>query len=195
MARYGECKHKTKETEIDVKLNLDGTGNVMIETGIPFFDHMLELLFRHALIDVEIRAKGDLEVDSHHTVEDTGIAIGGAISSALGEKKGITRFGWSLIPMDESLAEVAIDISGRPFLAYEVSTEPEPLGNFDPHLSKDFFTALSNSSRITAHINLRTGGSVHHSLEAVFKAFGRALKMAVEIDPRVSGIPSTKGVI
>ncbi len=195
LARYGECRRKTKETEINVKLNLDGAGNVMIETGIPFFDHMLELLFKHALIDAEVKAKGDLEVDYHHTVEDTGIAIGEAINDALGEKKGITRFGWSLVPMDESLAEVAIDVSGRPFLAYKVNTEPEPVGNFDPRLSKDFFTALSNNSRITVHINLRSGGSVHHSLEAVFKAFGRALKMAVEIDPRILGIPSTKGAI
>jgi len=195
LARYGECQRKTRETEIFVKLDLDGSGSVKVETGIPFFDHMLELLFRHSLIDAEIRAKGDLEIDSHHTVEDTGLTIGEALDSALGVRMGLRRFGSSLVPMDESLAEVAIDISGRPYLSYCVNIEPEPLSTFDPYLAKDFFTALTNSAGITAHINLRAAGSVHHSLEAVFKAFARALKMAVEIDPRVTGIPSTKGVI
>jgi imidazoleglycerol-phosphate dehydratase len=191
--RKGECVRKTRETEISVSLDLDGSGDVVVSTGLPFFDHMLELMFRHALIDLRLGASGDLDVDGHHTVEDTGLAIGSALSQAVGDKKNTTRFGAALIPMDECLAEVALDMSGRPFLAYMVPLDSEPLGNFDPALARDFFQGMVNEAEVTMHIGLRAGGGVHHSLEAVFKAAGRALKEAVSLDPRVGGIPSTKG--
>lgn len=193
MQRKGECVRKTRETVISVSLDLDGDGDVAISTGLPFFDHMLELMFRHALIDLNLEASGDLDVDGHHTVEDTGLAIGSALSNALGDKKSITRFGAALVPMDECLAEVALDISGRPYLHYAVPLEPEPLGNFDPALARDFFQGMVNEAEVTIHVGLRSGGGVHHSLEAVFKAAGRALKEAVALDPRVKNIPSTKG--
>lgn len=195
MARTGRCERNTTETRISVSCNLDGDGTVGAQTGLPFFDHMLELMFRHALIDLSLVASGDLEVDGHHTVEDTGLAIGEALTEALGDRQGITRFGASLVPMDESLARVAIDISGRPYLAYGVELEPEPLGNFEPALSRDFFQSLVNRTAMTAHVDLLRGESVHHGLEAVFKAVGRALKVAVSLDSRVGGVPSTKGVI
>jgi imidazoleglycerol-phosphate dehydratase len=191
--RTGECERKTRETVITASLDLDGDGTTSISTGLPFFDHMLELMFRHALIDLRLDAQGDLDVDGHHTVEDTGLAVGGALEVALGDKVGITRFGWGLVPMDECLAEVAIDISGRPHLTYSVELEPEPLGNFDPSLARDFFQGMANEAELTMHVDLRRGGGVHHSLEAVFKAAGRSLKAAVAIDPRVGGVPSTKG--
>ena len=195
MPRNGSCKRKTKETTISADIDLDGEGTTSISTGLPFFDHMLELMFRHALVDIELKASGDLQVDSHHTVEDTGLAIGTALEEALGDKKGISRFGAALVPMDECLAEVAMDISGRPYLSYTVAVEPEPLGNFEPALARDFFQALSNEAGITLHIELRRADGVHHGLEAVFKAVGRALKQAVSLDPRVKDIPSTKGTI
>jgi imidazoleglycerol-phosphate dehydratase len=162
---------------------------------MPFFDHMLELMFRHAIIDLSLEAKGDLEVDGHHTVEDTGLAIGEALLKSLGDKKGLTRFGSSLVPMDECIAEAAIDISGRPYLYYKVELEQEPLGNFEPALARDFFQALVNQMSVTVHLELRRGDSVHHGLESIFKAFGRALKDAVAIDPRVKQVPSTKGTL
>jgi imidazoleglycerol-phosphate dehydratase len=193
--RKGECVRKTRETVISVSLDLDGSGDVTVSTGIPFFDHMLELMFRHALIDLRLEASGDLDVDGHHTVEDTGLAVGSALSDALGDKKNLTRFGAALVPMDECLAEVALDISGRPYLAYKVPLEAEPLGNFDPALAKDFFQGMVNEAEITMHVDLRVSGGVHHSLEAVFKAAGRALKAALSLDPRVGGIPSTKGTL
>lgn len=195
MNRVSDYQRTTSETSIQVSMNLDGSGLSEVTTGLPFFDHMLELMFRHALFDFGISVQGDLEVDGHHTVEDTGIAIGKALSDALGDKKGITRFASLAVPMDESLAEVVMDISGRPYLAWDVSLEPEPLGNFDPELARDFFQSLVNESRITLHIGLRKAGGNHHSLEAIFKAFGRALKQAVSIDPRVTGVPSTKGML
>ncbi|HEY5526151.1 MAG TPA: imidazoleglycerol-phosphate dehydratase HisB [Candidatus Anoxymicrobiaceae bacterium] len=195
MQRQGECERATKETSLFVSIDLDGSGAASISTGLPFFDHMLELMFRHALIDIKLEAKGDLQVDGHHTVEDTGLAIGEALVDALGDKSGITRFASSLLPMDECLAEVAIDISGRPYLSYKVDLEPEPLGNFEPGLARDFFQAVVNQAGMTVHIELRSGGSVHHALESVFKGFGRALKGAISMDPRVKDIPSTKGVL
>ncbi len=193
--RKGEFERRTKETAIFVELDLDGSGETDVSTGLPFFDHMLELMFRHALIDLVLKATGDLEVDGHHTVEDTGLAVGEAVSTALGDRKGIARFGSSLVPMDECLAEVALDISGRPHLTYLVEIAPEPLGNFDPTLARDFFQGLANSAGLTLHIELRRCSGVHHGLEAVFKAAGRALKQAVALDPRVGGIPSTKGTL
>ncbi|MDD5748300.1 MAG: imidazoleglycerol-phosphate dehydratase HisB [Actinomycetota bacterium] len=195
LARSAQCERKTIETRIFVKLNLDGNGEVIVSTGIPFFDHMLELMCHHALLDAEIKASGDLEVDSHHTVEDTGIVIGNCLAKALGDKSGINRFGLAIVPMDECLAECVIDISGRPYLFYKADISKEPQGNFDPALTEDFFRSLVNQVGITAHIELRRTGSVHHSLEAIFKAFGRALKQAVDFDPRVKGVPSTKGII
>jgi imidazoleglycerol-phosphate dehydratase len=195
LTRVGECERKTKETAIKARLDLDGVGKAAISSGLPFFDHMLELMFRHALIDIELTANGDIEVDGHHTVEDTGLALGAALDKALGDRRGITRFGYSLVPMDESLAEAAIDISGRPFLHYGVEMEPEPLGNFEPALARDFFVALVNQAGLTLHVELKRAGGVHHGLEAVFKAVGRALKMAVGIDPRIQDVPSTKGTI
>ena len=195
MQRKGECVRKTRETVISVSLDLDGDGDVAISTGLPFFDHMLELMFRHALIDLNLEASGDLDVDGHHTVEDTGLAIGFALSNALGDKKSITRFGSALVPMDECLAEVALDISGRPYLYYAVPLEQELIEKFDSTLAKDFFLSMVNEAKLTMHVDLRSGGGVHHSLEAIFKAAGRALKEAVAIDPRVGGIPSTKGTL
>ena len=195
LSRRGECERKTRETSIRVSLYVDGDGTAEISTGLPFFDHMLELMFRHALVDVTLNASGDLEVDGHHTVEDTGLAIGEALGAALGDKKGLTRFGWSLVPMDECLSEVALDISGRPCLCWNVELAPEPLGNFEPSLAGDFFQALCNRTGMTLHVELRRGGGVHHALESVFKAVGRALKSALAIDPRVKDVPSTKGVI
>lgn len=193
MSRKAERTRQTKETTIRAAVDLDGAGEVAVSTGLPFFDHMLELMFRHALVDLRLDARGDLEVDGHHTVEDTGLLLGDALAEALGDKKGITRFGSSLVPMDECLAETAIDISGRPYLSYCVELEPEPLGNFEPALARDFFQALVNQAAITLHIELRRGGGVHHGLEAVFKSAGRALKQAVAFDPRVKDVPSTKG--
>lgn len=195
MQRQGECERNTSETTIYVSIDLDGSGATEISTGLPFFDHMLELMFRHALIDIKLEASGDLEVDGHHTVEDTGLAIGEALTLALEDKAGLTRFGSSLVPMDECLTEVAFDISGRPYLSYKVDLEPEPLGNFEPFLARDFFQALANAANLTLHIELRSGGGVHHALESVFKAVGRALKVAVSLDPRVKDVPSTKGVL
>lgn len=195
MSRKGRSERKTRETDITVALDLDGKGTTSISTGLPFFDHMLELMFRHAFIDLELSAAGDLEVDGHHTVEDTGIAIGGALLEALGDKKGITRFGFSLVPMDECLAEVALDISGRPLLVYNVELTTEPMGNFDPSLARDFLGGLVNEAGLTLHIELKRGDGVHHGLESVFKAVGRALKMAVQHDPRSNDVPSTKGTL
>lgn len=193
MERRSSAQRNTKETDISVEMNLDGNGIAEIDTGLPFFDHMLILMCRHALIDIKMMAKGDLEVDGHHTVEDVGLVFGSTLKEALGEKEGITRYGWSLVPMDESLARVSMDISGRPFLDYRIDLETEPLGNFDPSLAEDFFQSLVNEAAVTLHIKLIYGKGMHHGLEAVFKAVGRALRQAVQIDPREKGIPSTKG--
>lgn len=195
MSRKGRSERKTRETDIVVNLDLDGKGSTEIATGLPFFDHMLELMFRHAMVNIEIEARGDLEVDGHHTVEDTGLATGKALKEALGDKRGINRFGSSLVPMDECLSEVAVDVSGRPLLVYVVELAPEPLGNFDPELARDFFTGMVNEAGLTLHITLKQSGGVHHGLESVFKAVGRALRTAVEPDPRSNEIPSTKGTL
>jgi len=195
VTRQGECERNTRETSIYVLIDLDGSGAVSVSTGLPFFDHMLELMFKHALIDIKLEATGDLQVDGHHTVEDTGLAIGEALAKAMGDKTGLTRFASSLVPMDECLAEVAVDISGRPYLSYKVNIEPEPLGNFEPGLARDFFQAVVNQAGLTLHIELRSGVGVHHALESIFKGAGRTLKTALSIDPRVKDVPSTKGVL
>ena len=192
--RSAEIARATSETEILVSLDLDGSGQTNIATGIGFLDHMLTALARHALLDLDVRAKGDLHIDDHHTTEDVGIVLGQAIRAALGDKRGISRFGQSLLPMDEALAEAAIDISGRPFLAWSVRFETPKIGTFDTELVEEFFRAFAFNAGITLHVTLKAGSNAHHVAEACFKAVARALRMAVEPDPRAAGaIPSTKG--
>jgi imidazoleglycerol-phosphate dehydratase len=196
MKRKATIDRKTKETEIKLELDLDGTGISKIKTGIPFLDHMLSLTAAHGFLDIEISAKGDIEIDDHHTMEDLGICMGMALKEALGEKKGIRRFGQATIPMDESLVRVAIDISNRPFLAYRVLPSESRTGRFDINLIEDFFRALVNHSGLTMHVDLISGRDAHHIAESVFKAFGRALDMAVQMEKRSQGtIPSTKGLL
>lgn len=194
MFRKASIERRTRETDIKIELKIDGSGKFDIKTDVPFLDHMLSLFTRHGVFDLKIRAKGDTEVDYHHTVEDIGIILGDAIKKALKDMKGIRRYGEALIPMDETLATVSIDISGRPYLIYnvELPKRAKPK-DFDPGLVEDFFRALVNHAGITLHINLLYGRDTHHILEAIFKAFGRALDQATMIDPRIKGIPSTKG--
>jgi imidazoleglycerol-phosphate dehydratase len=197
MARKAKVARKTKETDIKIGINLDGKGNYKVNTSIPFIDHMLSLMSRHGHIDMDIQAKGDIEVDYHHLVEDIGIVLGEAIQKALGKKLRIKRYGESVTPMDESLAQVAIDLSGRPYLVYKVRT---PRGSTQIHslgisLFEDFFRALSNNAGMNLHIIVQYGRDPHHIVEAIFKGFGRALRSAVEVHPRAKGIPSTKGTL
>jgi imidazoleglycerol-phosphate dehydratase len=191
--RSASRQRETAETSISVDLVLDGSGAGDIDTGIPFFDHMLVLLAKHSLFDLTIRARGDLAVDFHHTVEDTGIVLGEALGAALSTKKGIRRYGWARIPMDETLAQVAIDLSGRPFLEFRVPSETSPIGSFDFGLVEEFSRALAMSSAMTLHVEVEYGKNNHHIAEAIFKALARALDMACQIDPRVTGVPSSKG--
>ena len=194
--RTGEVERTTKETAIRVSVDLDGTGVAKVATGVGFFDHMLEQLGRHSLIDLTIDAEGDLHVDSHHTVEDVGIALGTALTRALGDKRGIRRYGWAAVPMEEALVLVALDLSGRPFLAFDAAVPAERIGNYDPDLTEEFFMALTRSAGITLHIRLLSGRNSHHIVEGVFKAVARALRVAVEVDPRAAGdVPSTKGIL
>lgn len=194
--RTAKVERKTKETDISVSINLDGSGTSNIRTTIPFLDHMLTLMSRHGLIDMRIKAKGDTDVDYHHTVEDLGIVLGKAVKQALGDMKGITRYGEATIPMDESLASVVLDISGRPYLVYNVVfPKRSKLRQFDPDLVEDFLQAFVNKSEMTLHVSTPYGRNTHHIIEAVFKALGRALRQAVTIDPRVKGVPSTKKMI
>ena len=192
--RKSSIKRKTTETNIKINFSIDGKGKGSINTQMPFLDHMLTLFTRHGLFDLYIDASGDLEVDYHHTVEDIGIVMGQAITEAVGEKKGIKRYGSADIPMDETLASVALDLSGRPYLVYNVSLPRKVrIKEFDPDLIEDFFQAIVNNSGVTLHINLQYGRNIHHIFEAIFKAFGRALDEATTIDSRISGVPSTKG--
>ena len=184
---------KTKETDIQVTLNLDGSGISHIETGIGFFDHMLNSFARHGLFDLTVDVKGDLEVDSHHTIEDTGIVLGQAIAAALGEKKGIKRYGSFLLPMDETLAMCAVDLSGRPYLNYQAEFTVEKLGTLDTEMIREFFYAVSYSAAMNLHLKIVDGGNNHHMAEALFKAFGKALDMATMEEPRMNGVWSTKG--
>jgi len=193
--RIASIERKTKETDIRLSLNLDGTGKSELASGIPFFDHMLEQISRHGLIDLTIDCKGDLEIDAHHTVEDIGICLGEALRDALGDKAGIVRYGHAYVPLDEALSRVVLDLSGRPGLEYHVDFPKERVGDFDVDLFKEFFQAVCNHGRITLHIDTLRGANNHHIIETVFKALGRALRMAVEADPRQSGIPSTKGAL
>ncbi|TMV74193.1 imidazoleglycerol-phosphate dehydratase HisB [Thioclava sp. BHET1] len=194
--RKAEITRKTAETEISVALDLDGTGRFDMQTGAGFFDHMLDQLARHSLIDMTIRAKGDLHIDDHHTVEDTGIAIGQALSRALGDKRGIRRYGSCLLPMDDALVRAALDLSGRPYLVWNVTCPSPKIGTFDTELLREFFQALATHGGITLHIDALHGLNSHHIAEAAFKAVARALREAVEIDPRKADeIPSTKGAL
>lgn len=194
--RTAEITRNTKETQIRVAINLDGTGAQSIDTGVPFLDHMLDQIARHGLIDLDIKASGDLHIDDHHTVEDVGIALGQALAQACGDKAGIRRYGHAYVPLDEALSRVVIDLSGRPMLTFEVPYTRARVGNFDVDLSREFFQGLVNNAWMTLHIDNLRGINAHHQCETVFKAFGRALRMAVEHDPRQAGaIPSTKGVL
>ncbi|MHB8781358.1 MAG: imidazoleglycerol-phosphate dehydratase HisB [Candidatus Geothermincolia bacterium] len=195
MTRTASVDRKTKETSISLKLDLDGSGAASVKTGISFLDHMLTLLARHALIDLELEASGDLEVDQHHTVEDIGITLGQALKQALGDKAGINRYGFALLPMDEALCMVAMDLSGRSFCAYRVDLELQLLTDFDPSTTEEFLRALANEAALTLHVNALEGSNGHHILESIFKGLGRALRMAVEKDPRSADIPSTKGTL
>jgi imidazoleglycerol-phosphate dehydratase len=193
--RKAEEKRKTKETDVVLRLNLDGSGKHSIKTGIPFFDHMLSLLAYHSRMDLSLKAKGDIGVDAHHTVEDVGICLGDGIRKAVGEAKGIQRYGMATIPMDESLVTVAMDFSMRSCLVFQMKLRRTKIGTFDPELVEEFFKALCNHARITLHINLLYGRNSHHMVEAVFKGFGRALREAVSFDERAPQIPSTKGIL
>ncbi|OWU80580.1 imidazoleglycerol-phosphate dehydratase HisB [Phaeobacter sp. 22II1-1F12B] len=194
--RRAEIKRKTAETEISVKINLDGTGTYDNRTGVGFFDHMLDQLARHSLIDMEISAKGDLHIDDHHTVEDTGIALGQALSQALGDKRGIRRYGECHLPMDEALVRCALDLSGRAYLSWGVDMPTPKIGAFDTELVREFFQALSGNGGITLHVDRIHGFNSHHIAEAAFKSVARALRLAVEQDPRKSdAVPSTKGTL
>jgi imidazoleglycerol-phosphate dehydratase len=195
MIRTATIRRSTRETQIELALDLDGTGASQIATGVGFFDHMLDLLTRHGLLDLRVAAKGDLDIDPHHTVEDVGIVLGQAISQALGEKAGIHRYGWAEIPMDESLARVAIDLSGRAAFVFNVRFTGPLIGSFPVELIEEFFKSVANEAKINLHINLAYGSNNHHIAEAIFKAFARALKQAAANDPRQRGVPSTKGTL
>jgi imidazoleglycerol-phosphate dehydratase len=191
--RKGKVQRKTTETDVSVEINLDGKGEGSIATEVPFLDHMLNLFARHGLIDLTIRSRGDIAIDDHHLVEDVGICVGQAVKKALGERKGISRYGSAEIPMDESLCRVAMDLSGRPYLIWHAEVGERRIGEFDPTLLREFFKSFSDHSGITLHINLMYGTNNHHMAEAIFKAFARAFREAVAMDTHVKGVPSTKG--
>ena len=191
--RIAEEKRATKETDISLSLNIDGRGNYQVETGIGFFNHMLEGFARHGFFDLEVKAKGDVEVDSHHTIEDTGIVLGTAIKNALGDKKGIRRYGSCILPMDETLVLCALDLSGRPYFSFEVTFTADSVGGMDTEMVKEFFYALSYAAGMNLHMKILDGGNNHHMIEALFKAFAKALDKATVKDPRITDILSTKG--
>ena len=192
--RTAEIVRNTNETQIRVAINLDGTGRQNLNTGVPFLDHMLDQIVRHGLIDIDIEARGDLHIDGHHTVEDVGITLGQAVAKAIGDKKGIRRYGHAYVPLDEALSRVVIDFSGRPGIEFHVPFKRSMIGTFDVDLTHEFFQGFVNHALVTLHIDNLRGENAHHQCETVFKAFGRALRMAIEMDPRAAGtIPSTKG--
>lgn len=194
--RQTRVERNTKETQITVAVNLDGSGKLVVDTGLPFLDHMLDQIARHGLIDLDIKAIGDLAIDAHHTVEDIGITLGQAFAKALGDKKGIRRYGHAYVPLDEALSRVVVDFSGRPGLEYHVQFVKGTVGNFDVDLFHEFFQGFVNHALVTLHIDNLRGQNAHHQIETIFKAFGRALRMAMEFDPRaLQSIPSTKGVL
>lgn len=196
MARTAEVIRNTNETQIRVAVDLDGTGRQNLNTGVPFLDHMLDQIARHGLIDLDIEAKGDLHIDAHHTVEDVGITLGQAIAKAIGDKKGIRRYGHAYVPLDEALSRVVIDFSGRPGIEFHVPFKRAMIGAFDVDLTHEFFQGFVNHALVTLHVDNLRGENAHHQCETVFKAFGRALRMATELDPRAAGtIPSTKGCL
>jgi len=195
MERKAQISRKTGETDIKLTVNLDGSGKSNINTGVGFLDHMLDLFTRHGLFDLEVSAKGDLHVDAHHTVEDVGIVLGQAIKEAFGDKKSIRRYGSCFVPMDESLALVALDLSGRPFLVFDVNLPAQKLGIMETELIEEFFRAVAFNAGMNLHIKLFYGNNTHHIIEAIFKAFGRALDQAVFIDDRIEGVMSTKGLL
>jgi len=195
MTRTANITRRTGETDIEVSLTLDGGGAGSRETGVGFLDHMLDLLARHAHIDLDVRSSGDLQTGAHHTVEDTALALGQALDAALGEREGVTRYGTATIPMDEARATCAIDVSGRPFTLFEADLPPGATGGFDHELAEEFFRALANASKLTVHLRVETGSNAHHMIEAAFKAFARALRQAVSLDPSETGVPSTKGTL
>ncbi len=193
MGRTGTVERKTKETEIIVSVDIEGSGKAEIETGMPFFNHMLDSFSRHGLFDIKLQAKGDLDVDFHHTVEDVGLALGEAFKKALGDKHGIRRFGEASCPLDETLAKVVIDLSGRPYLSYNVKVRPGRVGSFDTDLPHEFYAAFANQLGMNLHIDVIRGENPHHIIEACFKAFARAMDMATGLDERITGVLSTKG--
>ena len=193
--RIESCIRKTKETDISLTINLDGQGCNKIDTGIPFFDHMLDGFARHGLFDLDVKVKGDIEVDSHHTIEDVGIVLGKAIADALGDKAGIKRYGYFILPMDETLALCAVDLSGRPYLKYQADFTVPRLGTMDTEMVREFFYAVSYSAAMNLHVKILEDGNNHHMAEALFKAFGKALDMAVSMEPRITEVWSTKGTL
>jgi len=195
MDRKGRVERKTKETDIKVELELDGSGKAEVETGMPFLNHMLDSFSRHGLFDLKLKAKGDIEIDYHHTVEDVGLALGQAFKESLGDKHGIRRFGEASCPLDETLAKVVVDLSGRPYLSYNVKIRPGRVGNFDTDLPHEFFAAFANQLGMNLHIDVVRGENPHHIIEACFKAFARAMDMATQLDTRIQGVLSTKGTL
>ena len=193
MARQAQVTRDTQETQITVKINLDGSGRAKLASGVPFLDHMLDQIARHGLVDLEVKAKGDLHIDAHHTVEDIGITLGQALAKAVGDKKGVRRYGHAYVPLDEALSRVVIDLSGRPGLEMTGKFTRARVGEFDVDLVREFFPGFVNHAQVTLHLDNLKGANTHHQVETLFKAFGRALRMAVELDPRVKGVPSTKG--
>ena len=194
--RSGKIERKTAETEISASLKLDGTGKYKINTGVGFFDHMLEQLARHSLIDLEVEANGDIHIDDHHTVEDTGIAFGQALDQAIGDKLGINRYGWCLLPMDDTLIRTALDLSSRPFLYFDIDMPTDKIGSFDTELVREFFQAVSTHGGITLHMEKLHGYNSHHIVEATFKSFAKSLRVAIEKDSRnLKALPSTKGAL
>lgn len=193
--RIGVVQRKTRESDVRVEINLDGGGEYRVATGIAFFDHMLESFAKHGLFDLQLEAKGDLEVDAHHTVEDVGITLGQAVREALGDASGIRRYGSQVLPMAEAKVEVSLDLSNRPYLVYDVELANDRIGSFDATLAEDFFYAFSQNAGLDLHVDLRYGKSPHHVVEAIFKGVARALRSAVERDPRVKGLPSVKGAL
>jgi len=194
-AREAEVRRTTKETDVRVRLALDGAGRAQVSTGVAFLDHMLELFARHGLFDLEVECRGDLEIDDHHSVEDIAITLGQALAQALGDKAGVNRYGAALVPMDEALCRAVVDLSGRFYLVYEVETRRQQIGNFSVELAEHFWRSLAEAARCNLHLDCLRGRNTHHILEGVFKATARALRQAVERDPRVEGVPSTKGVL
>jgi imidazoleglycerol-phosphate dehydratase len=195
VTRSAEITRTTKETELSLRVALDGTGAGERATGIGFFDHMLDLLARHGRLDLEVKAVGDLETGGHHTVEDTGLSLGSALDQALGDRAGIARYGHAIVPMDEARATCALDISGRPLLVWSADLPPGAIANFDHELAEEFFRAVASAAKLTLHLSVDTGTNAHHMVEAAFKAFARALRVATAIDPSETGVPSTKGTL